>query len=92
MDPNAPRYAVVAGTFDTKARELVFLRDCLAAMGVATRTVDLSTHGRGAGVDVTAEEVAACHPQGAAAVFTGDRGSAVIAMAQAFEHWVRGLS
>lgn len=90
MDPTAPRYAVVAGTFDTKARELVFLRDCLAAMGVATRTVDLSTHGRGAGVDVTAEEVAACHPQGAAAVFTGDRGSAVIAMAQAFEHWVRG--
>lgn len=90
MDPTAPRYAVVAGTFDTKARELVFLRDCLAAMGVATRTVDLSTHGRGAGVDVTAEEVAACHPHGAAAVFTGDRGSAVIAMAQAFEHWVRG--
>lgn len=90
MDPTAPRYAVVAGTFDTKARELVFLRDCLAAMGVATRTVDLSTQGRGAGVDVTAEEVAACHPQGAAAVFTGDRGSAVIAMAQAFEHWVRG--
>lgn len=90
MDPKAPRYAVVAGTFDTKARELVFLRDCLAAMGVPTRTVDLSTHGRGAGVDVTAEEVAACHPQGAAAVFTGDRGSAVIAMAQAFEHWVRG--
>lgn len=90
MDPTAPRYAVVAGTFDTKARELVFLRDCLAAMGVATRTVDLSTQGRGAGVDVTAEEVAACHPQGAAAVFTGDRGSAVIAMAQAFEHFVRG--
>ncbi|MCC9595438.1 MULTISPECIES: Tm-1-like ATP-binding domain-containing protein [unclassified Rubrivivax] len=90
MDPTAPRYAVVAGTFDTKARELVILRDCLAAMGVPTRTVDLSTHGRGAGVDVTAEEVAACHPHGAAAVFTGDRGSAVIAMAQAFEHWVRG--
>ena len=40
--------------------------------------------------DIRPDAVAACHPQGSSAVFTGDRGSAVAAMAVAFEHFVRG--
>ena len=36
------RYAYVAGTFDTKAKELDYLRNCLADMAVRVRTIDLS--------------------------------------------------
>ena len=35
------RTALVVGTFDTKGRELKFIRDRLKALGIATRTVDL---------------------------------------------------
>ena len=37
------RTALVAGTFDTKGRELDFIRDRLKALGIPVRTVDLST-------------------------------------------------
>ena len=80
--------AHIVGTCDTKADELGYVRDLLAAAGVPTRLVDLSTSGRGA-ADVSADEVAACHPQGAGAIFGApDRGAAVGAMAAAFEAWV----
>ncbi len=39
------RAAYVAGTFDTKGRELGFLRNCLEKLGLRTVTVDLSTSG-----------------------------------------------
>jgi len=37
---------------------------------------------------VTPQEVASAHPRGLGAVFSGDRGRAVEAMAVAFEHWI----
>lgn len=80
--------AIIAGTFDTKARELAYVEACLRRAGVATLTVDLSTSGRASGADVSAGTVAALHPGGPAAVFTGDRGTAVTAMAAAFETYV----
>lgn len=80
----------VVGTFDTKASETLYVRDQLAAAGVACRTVDVSTTRSGQGADVDAAEVAACHPQGAACVFGTDRGQSVAAMAQAFAHYVTG--
>jgi uncharacterized protein (UPF0261 family) len=84
------RRVYVAGTGDTKGRELAYVRDLIAAEGVPAVLVDLSTRGTFNGADITAREVAACHPEGAAAVFTGERGSAVAAMAVAFEQFVRG--
>jgi uncharacterized protein (UPF0261 family) len=81
--------ALVAGTFDTKASELGYLRDCLAARGIATLTVDVSTSGRESQVDLSAREVAGHHPLGAQAVFTGERATAMPAMALAFEAFVR---
>jgi uncharacterized protein (UPF0261 family) len=84
----AARAAYVAGTFDTKATELFFLRDCIARLGLPTVTVDLSTAGGPSPADVGPTEVARHHPGGAEAVFTGDRGSAIPAMAQAFERFV----
>ncbi len=82
--------AYVVGTFDTKGRELGFLRTCLERRGLRVVTVDLSTSRQPSPADVGPGEVARCHPKGVSAVFTGDRGSAVTAMAAAFERFVAG--
>ncbi|RPH76827.1 MAG: ATP-binding cassette domain-containing protein, partial [Candidatus Rokuibacteriota bacterium] len=82
------RAAYVAGTFDTKGRELFFLRSCLEKLGVRTVTVDLATSGKPSAAMVHPREVARHHPGGERAVFTGDRGSAVTEMAVAFEEFV----
>ena len=79
---------LVAGTFDTKARELGYLVDRLKALGMSVRTVDLSTSGKTVWADVPAYHVAAMHPRGASAVMTGDRGASVTAMAEAFQRWI----
>lgn len=74
------------GTYDTKSDELRFVADLIAAAGVGVCRVDVSTQDpdrAAAQVDVGAAEVAAHHPGGADAVFTGDRGSAVVAMTSA---------
>jgi uncharacterized protein (UPF0261 family)/ABC-type branched-subunit amino acid transport system ATPase component len=83
------RAAYVAGTFDTKSRELFYLRQCLEKLGLRVVTVDLSTSGKPSPASVHPREVARHHPGGEAAVFTGDRGSAVTGMAIAFEVFVR---
>ncbi|MEL6532261.1 MAG: Tm-1-like ATP-binding domain-containing protein, partial [Pseudomonadota bacterium] len=80
---------LVAGTFDTKAAELSYLREVLQAHGVAVRSVDLSTSGKPSSADIPPHMVAAHHPRGPSGVFTGDRGTAVAAMTLAFERWVR---
>ncbi len=86
---SSARAAYVAGTFDTKARELFYLRQCLEKLGLRVVTVDLSTSGRPSPASVHPREVARHHPRGESAVFSGDRGSAVSAMAEAFEHFMR---
>jgi uncharacterized protein (UPF0261 family)/ABC-type branched-subunit amino acid transport system ATPase component len=84
----AGRAAYIAGTFDTKGRELFYLRSCLEKLGLRTVTVDLATSGKPSSANVHPREVARHHPKGERAVFTGDRGSAVSEMAVAFEHFV----
>jgi uncharacterized protein (UPF0261 family)/ABC-type branched-subunit amino acid transport system ATPase component len=84
------RTALIVGTFDTKGAELRFIRDRLRAYGVPVRTVDLSTSGKPSRADVTPSQVAAMHPGGSAAVFSGDRGASVTAMAEAFARWIDG--
>ena len=81
--------AYVAGTFDTKGKELFFLRQCLEKLGLRVVTVDLSTTGRPSPASVHPREVARHHPQGEQAVFSNDRGSSVAAMAIAFESFIR---
>jgi uncharacterized protein (UPF0261 family) len=76
--------AYVAGTFDTKGRELLFLKTCLQRRGLRAVTVDLGTSDRPSPADIGPREVARHHPGGVDAVFTGDRGTAVAAMAEAF--------
>jgi uncharacterized protein (UPF0261 family)/ABC-type multidrug transport system ATPase subunit len=83
------RNAYVAGTFDTKGAELTFLVNAIRRLGIKTVTVDLATSERPSPADISPRDVAAHHPQGASAVFTGDRGAAVSAMAVAFERFIR---
>jgi uncharacterized protein (UPF0261 family)/ABC-type branched-subunit amino acid transport system ATPase component len=80
---------IVAGTLDTKGAELRFLRDQIAAAGVRVILVDLSTSGGPSPADVPPHHVAAYFRGGPNAVFTGERGAAITAMAEAFEVWIR---
>jgi uncharacterized protein (UPF0261 family)/ABC-type branched-subunit amino acid transport system ATPase component len=82
------RAAYVAGTFDTKGRELFYLRQCLEKLGLRVVTVDLATAGKPSPASIHPREVARHHPEGERAVFSNDRGSAVTAMAIAFEQFM----
>jgi len=79
----------VVGTFDTKSAELGYLAETLTGAGVSVKTVDLAATGNASNADVSAQDIAAHHPDGAKAVFTGDRGTAVAAMATAFKSWAQ---
>jgi uncharacterized protein (UPF0261 family)/ABC-type branched-subunit amino acid transport system ATPase component len=87
--PSRPPVVLVVGTLDTKGPELRFMRDLIAASGLRTRLVDVSTSGKLATCDVTAQEIALNHGRGGASVFGRERGASVAAMAEAFEAWVK---
>jgi uncharacterized protein (UPF0261 family) len=79
----------VIGTFDTKGDELFYAADCVTAAGARTITVDISTTPSSAKCDVSPEKVAAHHPKGVAAVLgLSDRGTAVVAMAEALTQFI----
>src|SRR5699024_2600646 len=82
--------AYVLGTFDTKGPDLRYVAELLRPHCTVT-TVDVSTAespSADAAADVLPNEVAAYHPEGAAAVFTADRGSAIPAMAAALRRFL----
>lgn len=84
-----PRRIYVAGTCDTKGAELRYAEAQIAAKGIPVVIADVSTLGGPAlGAGITAAEVASHHPEGGAAVFCGDRGRAVSAMAEAFRRFI----
>jgi len=82
------RAAYVVGTFDTKGRELDFIKRCLEKLGLRVITVDLSTSRQISVAAIGPQEVARFHPKGSAAVFTHDRGQSVSAMAEAFRRFI----
>ncbi len=84
-----PPVALVVGTLDTKGLELRFIRDLVAASGLRTRLVDVSTSGKLSTCDVTAQEIALNHVRGGSTVFGAERGASVAAMAEAFEAWIK---
>lgn len=83
---------IVAGTMDTKSDELKFIRDIIKASGLNVHMVDLSTTGKPSGAEVPPHAVAAFHPRGTSGVFTGDRGTAVAGMTEAFARWMSNQS
>jgi uncharacterized protein (UPF0261 family) len=79
----------VIGTCDTKGEELAFAVDCVRKAGAKALLVDVSTTPFAFLADVSAETIAALHPQGAAAVLgQKDRGVAVAAMGLALKNWL----
>ena len=85
---SGPPVVLVVGTLDTKGAELRYIRDIIVGSGLRARLVDVSTSGKAASCDVTAQEIALNHGRGGASVFGADRGASVTAMADAFERWL----
>jgi uncharacterized protein (UPF0261 family) len=90
--------AWVAATLDTKLDEAEYVAALLEAAGLPVTVADLSTKTPAAArapessagrQQISAAEIAAHHPQGAKAVFCGDRGAAIAAMTDAFERFVK---
>ncbi|MGI9643195.1 MAG: Tm-1-like ATP-binding domain-containing protein [Acidimicrobiia bacterium] len=77
----------VAGSGDTKWDELVYIKQIIESHGLDAILVDLGTSGHVSSGDITPSEVASYHPDGAEAVKSDDRGTAVAAMATAFEYY-----
>jgi len=86
---SGPPVVLVVGTLDTKGAELRFVRDIIAASGLRTRLVDVSTSGKLSTCDVSAQEIALNHGRGGSGVFGADRGASIAAMADAFANWLR---
>lgn len=79
----------VVGTADTKGEELAYLADRIKAVDGSPLRVDVGTRAPTVPVDITAEEIAGFHPDGAgAALGTEDRGTAVAAMGEAFRRFI----
>ena len=79
----------VIGTMDTKGEELRFAAGCVRRAGAVPVLVDVGTRGPAGGADVSAAEIAACHPEGIGAVLgLDDRGKAVGGMAEALTRWL----
>ncbi|MBE1282119.1 MAG: ATP-binding cassette domain-containing protein [Rhodobacteraceae bacterium] len=84
--PSRGGLVLVAGTMDTKARELTFIRDILRKQGLNVRTVDLSTREGFSAADFPAHEIAASGRRGRG--MGTDRGQSVAAMSEAFRNWI----
>lgn len=83
----------VIGTLDTKGAELRYAVERVRAAGAEAVLIDVGTQGSGQGADVSSDEIAAHHPQGASAVLgLTDRGQAVSAMARALTVWLTARS
>jgi uncharacterized protein (UPF0261 family) len=83
------RKVYVIGTCDTKGDELRFACASIARAGAKPVLVDVSTARPDPNADVTAETVAAHHPEGKNAVLgLGDRGRAVSAMGEALKRYL----
>lgn len=79
----------VVGTADTKGEELDYLAAQIAALGAAPVRVDVGTTPAGIAVEISAAEVARHGTDTTQAeLASGDRGSAVAAMADAFSRFI----
>ena len=94
----AENRAWVAATLDTKGAEAEYLCGLLEAAGLRVAVADLSTSGNSPSpavvsafdrVLISPTDIAAHHPQAPSSILSGDRGAAIAAMTDAFEHFVR---
>ncbi|NUF50119.1 Tm-1-like ATP-binding domain-containing protein [Gilliamella sp. ESL0250] len=81
------RTIYLVATLDTKREEIVYIKNLLDLKNLNCKIVDISTqpHQYNHLAAIVAETVASYHPNGKQAVFCGDRGKAIVAMADAFK-------
>ncbi|OCG79333.1 hypothetical protein A9G42_12620 [Gilliamella sp. Nev6-6] len=74
-------------TLDTKREEIIYIKTLLDLKNLNYKIIDISTqlHQFNHLATITSEIVASYHPHGKSAIFCGDRGKAVVAMADAFK-------
>src|SRR5665213_3204145 len=79
--PGGAPAVLIVGTLDTKGPELRFIRDLVKASGLRTRLVDVSTSGKAATTDVTAQEIALNHSRGGPGIISagGSGGASIVA-------------
>jgi len=80
----------VVTTLNTKSSEAQYVKQLIESHGAKVCLVDLTTlqDAIDPHADVSAADVARYHPEGASAVFCGDRGKAMTAMSLAFENFL----
>src|SRR6516164_2329567 len=93
------KQAWVAATLDTKTDEALYICHLLEAAGLSVNLADLSTKDPPSTSAMSrssstlhlrsAAEVAASHPKGVTGVFCRDRGTAIAAMTDAFERFIK---
>lgn len=78
-------------TLDTKCEEIVYIKKLLNQKKLTTKIVDISTqfHQLNHFANINAETVANYHPDGKEAIFCSDRGTAMVAMANAFKLYLQ---
>ncbi|OCG70316.1 hypothetical protein A9G41_00280 [Gilliamella sp. Nev5-1] len=74
-------------TLDTKREEIIYIKTLLDLKNLNCKIIDISTqlHQFNHLATITSEMVASYHPHGKSAIFCGDRGKAIVAMADAFK-------
>ncbi|OCG19051.1 hypothetical protein A9G28_00980 [Gilliamella sp. Fer1-1] len=74
-------------TLDTKREEIIYIKTLLDLKNLNYKIIDISTqlHQFNHLATITSEMVASYHPHGKSAIFCGDRGKAIVAMADAFK-------
>lgn len=78
--------AYVIGTCDTKFKELSFVKTILQEAGIPSQLLDVSTQQHAHSVDVTAADIASCHPARKDLLTNNEgRGDAITAMSEALE-------
>jgi uncharacterized protein (UPF0261 family) len=86
-----PLRIYIVGTADTKGEELAHIAGLVRELGAVPYVVDVGIRAATIPVDVTSRQVAAAGAEQPDALFAGnDRGTAVSAMARAFERFMTG--
>ncbi|PWV98145.1 uncharacterized protein (UPF0261 family) [Hoeflea marina] len=79
----------VVGTADTKGEELAFLAGLLRDSGMTVTLADVGTRTATVATEISARQIAACHPLGADRILAiKDRGRAVALMGEAFARFI----
>ena len=87
---SAVKRILLVGTADTKGAELAFVFKVLLDRGVTAELIDIGTRSPTISVDVSAQNIADCHPKlPGSALATDDRGTAVAAMASGFAEYCK---